>query len=484
MRFRTSLLAAAGRFWGVPLVVVLIGGCGAPTSTPTPETDGAPATPANATTDAPDAAPTYQPSDATNTGDSGYAAAPDLGPNVKPLQIIPTVGSESAAEGRENWISDFAAAKTQAADEGKDILMDFTGSDWCSWCIRLKDEVFRHTEFTEYATENFVLLELDFPRDKSRLSAETQAQNAELQIRFPIDGYPTILLTDAEGRPYARTGYQQGGPAKYVEHLEQLKAARKVRDTAFEAAQQLAGVERAKKLSEGLEAVPAQFIATYESELAEIINLDDQNQGGLRQQYESQQKQYRDRVTGARFQQEFTAIMEFADSTRDVDASLKKIEELESNPEFANYEFGLMNMKLMRLQLLQNGKRMDDLLALADEYLADAEIPAEVRFKVYLAKLGGLQQSNRIPDAIEVVDALLKEFSEDSGLATQLYLQKADFLGQLNRKDEAVEILNQARKVADQQMLPAIDQFEKNLLQGNPGTGAEAAPATEGQSEK
>ena len=68
------------------------------------------------------------------------------------------------------WVNEFEKAKQTAATEGKDLLMDFTGSDWCGWCIRLHKEVFDLDAFKTAAPKNFVLVELDYPNDKSKLS--------------------------------------------------------------------------------------------------------------------------------------------------------------------------------------------------------------------------------------------------------------------------------------------------------------------------
>ena len=125
--------------------------------------------------------------------------------------------------GAGNWHTDFEAAKKMAEQEGKDLLVNFTGSDWCGWCIKLRKEAFDQEAFRKGAKDLFVLVELDFPRDRSKLSKETREQNEQLKNRFEIRGFPTILLCDAQGRPYARTGYQPGGGTNYVDHLASLK---------------------------------------------------------------------------------------------------------------------------------------------------------------------------------------------------------------------------------------------------------------------
>ena len=136
------------------------------------------------------------------------------------------VSSLSSFAGGEGWLHDIEAAKKKAAAENKDLFIDFTGSDWCGWCIKLNEEVFQHDPFKKGIADDFILVELDYPRDKSKLSKETIAQNEMLREKYQIQGYPTILLTDADGRPYAKTGYQKGGPESYVKHLGELQKSR------------------------------------------------------------------------------------------------------------------------------------------------------------------------------------------------------------------------------------------------------------------
>ena len=130
-----------------------------------------------------------------------------------------------AAEGSANWLTDFEAAKEVAASEDKPLLLDFTGSDWCIWCIRLKDEVFTREAFTDYAEDELVLVELDFPRGKSQ-TEELKAQNAALAEKYGVRGFPTIVLLSPDGDLIDKTGYRKGGPEAYVAHLKELLASK------------------------------------------------------------------------------------------------------------------------------------------------------------------------------------------------------------------------------------------------------------------
>lgn len=117
------------------------------------------------------------------------------------------------------WHENIETAVEVAKVENKDILINFTGSDWCPWCIKLSDEVFTQKEFAEYAKENLVLVRLDFPRYK-KLSEEAQEYNQQQASKYGVRGFPTVILLDSNGKPVGQSGYAPGGAAKYVEQLK------------------------------------------------------------------------------------------------------------------------------------------------------------------------------------------------------------------------------------------------------------------------
>ncbi|HVJ45103.1 MAG TPA: thioredoxin family protein [Luteolibacter sp.] len=189
-----------------------------------------------------------------------------------------------AFAGGEGWTTDYEAAKKEAASSKKSLLIDFTGSDWCGWCIKLNDEVFKHDTFKNGVKDKFVLLELDFPNDKSKQTEAVQKQNAELSKKYGIEGFPTILLTDEEGRPFASTGYEAGGPAEYVKHLDGLLEKRKTRDEGFAAASKLEGPAKAKALVgvlESMELSDGTVAGFYGSTIDDIKKSDPEDSSGF-----------------------------------------------------------------------------------------------------------------------------------------------------------------------------------------------------------
>ncbi len=121
---------------------------------------------------------------------------------------------------RVPWSEDYAQAVATAKAHKRPILVNFTGSDWCGYCIRMRQEIFDTGIFAAWANDRFVLLECDFPRSRS-LPPEVVRQNEELADRYQIRGFPTILVLDDQGRVLASSGYQRGGAAAWIANLEQ-----------------------------------------------------------------------------------------------------------------------------------------------------------------------------------------------------------------------------------------------------------------------
>src|SRR5882672_11063026 len=120
-----------------------------------------------------------------------------------------------------NWQTDLAKAQAQAKKENKLVMLDFTGSDWCGWCIKLNKDVFSTQEFADYAKKNLVLVEVDFPRHKE-LAADQKKANQALQEKYKIEGYPTIIVLNPEGKKLGDLGYMNS-PKPFIKKLDDLK---------------------------------------------------------------------------------------------------------------------------------------------------------------------------------------------------------------------------------------------------------------------
>ena len=118
------------------------------------------------------------------------------------------------------WHTNLEKALEIAKAQDKPVLMQFSGSDWCKWCIRLNDEVLFTKEFANWAKENLVLVNLDFPRTIPQTD-EVKTYNRSLMNKYGVRGFPTVLLMDKEANVVLQTGYQPGGPTTYIAHIKE-----------------------------------------------------------------------------------------------------------------------------------------------------------------------------------------------------------------------------------------------------------------------
>ncbi len=184
----------------------------------------------------------------------------------------------------EGWITDdMAAARKQAAEQKKGIIIDFTGSDWCMPCRNLKATVLDNPEFMKAASEHFVLLELDYPRGRQQ-SAEVKKQNAELSDLYQIQGYPTVVFADAAGMPLE--AFIGGLPLEGVQKM--LSSAEGKLKAAQEAAQAYSAAtsdeQRVGALLKQLELAPKEYLHSrlYDGVRNSVMELDKEDRTGFR----------------------------------------------------------------------------------------------------------------------------------------------------------------------------------------------------------
>jgi len=123
------------------------------------------------------------------------------------------------------WLTDYTQALQQAREQKKPVLIDFTGSDWCTWCMRLDQEVFATAEFKSYAAANLVLLKVDFPK-RNPLPPAQNARNEKLAAQFGVRGFPTVVVLQPTGSKAGELGYQPGGPSRFISSVEKLTGAK------------------------------------------------------------------------------------------------------------------------------------------------------------------------------------------------------------------------------------------------------------------
>ena len=197
---------------------------------------------------------------------------------ILPIVVAACIAPCFAAEG---WLTDMDAAKKEAAEQKKDLMIEFTGSDWCPPCKYLRSTILDSPEFANYADKNkLVLVELDFPRTPGKISKELMKEREDIMRRYGVTGFPTVMMMDGTGAPHARIV----GPTKTApEYLEKLENARELKNSLngeIAAARMLSDSERAAALAKALEKVPEELQGYHKELIAEIMASDPEDRFG------------------------------------------------------------------------------------------------------------------------------------------------------------------------------------------------------------
>lgn len=381
---------------------------------------------------------------------------------------------EPAVAAKPEWMTNMKEAQAIAAKENKDLMINFTGSDWCVWCKKLKKEVFEVDGF-EKAGENFVWVEMDFPNDKSRISKEIQAQNEKWGDKFGIQGFPTVVLTDAEGRPYGSLGYVEGGPKPFLSELNKVQKARETRDEEFAKAKKAEGVEKAKHLASALEAIPSEYhLPTYRSEIDQIIALDNKNEAGLKEQFAKAVQEAEAKKRLEQLQKEIQVAFE-KDGT---DAALKIVQKALEDKQTKENETLETTLKQFELQLLI--KKAQDLLA--DKKTNEAKEVFQTALKKTkkgtddwlmlqvnranllkqagesMAAAGIYDEMLTVKELVPVQKAMLLIYAAEAYKAADHDKKKAD---RITRADEAIKELKDKGEVPPQFVKQLTDRLDE-----------------------
>lgn len=394
---------------------------------------------------------------------------PDEPAGLDPLRLPEPAPVDEAW--REEWITSFEEAKARAQKENKDILINFTGSEWCTWCIRLSQEVFSQPGFTEYATKNYILVEADFPMSPTGQPEAIDPQHQELADTYEFQGFPTIMLFDKQGRPFAQSGYQPGGSQAYNAHLEEFRSARVDRDTALAAADKLQGTERARKLDDALGNLPSALLfPAYESVVEEIIKLDEDNVAELRSQYENQ-------LANHQFMARVQAIEKQIPGADDPDAILADIAKIAK--EFGGDPRRSFVVTMFQINVLNYFDRIDEVLTVAAAALKDEALDNDYRSNLFMTQLQILNQAERQEDALKIANDAIGQFKDDNAMTMQFMIARADFLHRLDRVEEGRQAIAEARKVGGPAVAFQIDQIEQEIFGSISNSEKPASPLPE-----
>ncbi|MFH0889137.1 MAG: thioredoxin family protein [Planctomycetota bacterium] len=208
------------------------------------------------------------------------------------INVMSVIAKEEQPASKESKMISLEDAKKTAKEKGLDILIDFSGSDWCGWCKRLDKEVFSTEAWKKESSGKYILIVLDFPRGEI-ISKKQKEYNNKIGREFGISGYPTVFVLDSDGRPYAKTGYQEGGPEKYLANLETFTVRKQERDDLLKQTKEAGPEERLPLLENVISQLNKWEVEFGYPEIKEqVVSLDSDNTNGLKLKYATELAQY------------------------------------------------------------------------------------------------------------------------------------------------------------------------------------------------
>ncbi|MGI9518267.1 MAG: thioredoxin family protein, partial [Pirellulaceae bacterium] len=350
--------------------------------------------------------------------------------------LLTMFSTRSLSADDDAWSTDAEAAAEQAAEEKRDMLLLFTGTDWCPPCMELEKKILSQGGFLDKVAENFVLVKFDFPQNTPQEAALMQ-QNQEWSDRFGISAFPTVVLVDSQQRPYAFTGFREEGPDAYITHLEELRQARVTRDEFLAKADKAEGLERARMLDSALSALDTNIVEVYYSELVdEIGELDKEDMAGLRTKY-------------------------FAARDREIRKAV-----------------------MSNISMVARLRKPAEAIEFIDATLAEHKLPADMLVIAQLTKLRLLRQLDRIDEANALVDQLIQLEDIDSDTRQRLVVNKAFYLVSCDETDMAIKELdryigmlpeNLLLTIAKGELYDSLGQFEEAIAAYDKSMTAAAA---------
>ena len=314
----------------------------------------------------------------------------------------------ATSDAHAQWQTDVEKGAQAASKDGKDILLLFTGEQWCPPCKRLKEEVLTADGFVGEISADFVLIKLDFPADRD--PAEAKQPKYKWAERFGVTGYPTVVLTDATMKPFAIAGYEPGGVENYLGMLSEHRRARQNRDDNFAKAEKAKGAEKARLLDKALSGMDEVIVPIYYADVIEqIVKLDSDNALGLRAKWNG-----------------------------DADAEMRKV-------------------IMTDLMLIARIEKPDTAIKMIDAVMAELDFSVQQKMEVLQIKLGIVKKMNDD----EAIDALLDEMINLDGVegATKerLMVKKIMLMVGSGRKTAAMDLL-------DSSLRAGLAKGERNLF--------------------
>ncbi|MES1212983.1 MAG: thioredoxin family protein, partial [Singulisphaera sp.] len=351
-------------------------------------------------------------------------------------------GAFAAESAPLHWVRDLDVAKKIAADEHKDLLVVFTGLEWCGACIQLDREVLSRPPFAT-AEQSFVLVDLDFPGDRAELGELQERYNAWLKQYF-VHGLPTVMLADAAGRPYAYfTGFEEGwNTSEYLQRFEKAQETRQVRDRELAAAQQANGAERAKRLHAALAAIAGNLetleeredddalLVFYKPEVDEIRAADTDGKLKLREVYDGRaaaRDAFRQRRAALAPLDQFKTKEDCPAAIAYIEKALQQTTDGAMRFELEDRRHGFLDWNEQYAEEIESLHRLQQ----------DPNCPADERKRLIRNEAIALSHAERLDEAIGVYDRAI-EAATEPGDREYLLSWKASMMLGRGRHEETI----------------------------------------------
>ena len=252
--------------------------------------------------------------------------------------FFPAIGVLSLASAlicsaSSSWETDWNKALEKAGKSGQPVLVDFTGSDWCPGCIYLRKNIFDTDAFAKYAADHqFVLLELDFPKAAGKMPPEQLKFHEELMRRYGVSSFPSVLLMEGNGAPYAKIVGATRTPEEYLKKLEAAGETRRKLKEAVAAAQPLKGKEKLEQLVKALNVLPEDLQPFQKGLIAEISALDPEDKYGFAKKSEKAAAMEKQRLMWEQFCQKYSGRLSAEETRAGREEALQMLEKKDTLP--------------------------------------------------------------------------------------------------------------------------------------------------------
>ena len=393
----------------------------------------------------------------------------------------------AATVANAQWQTSVEKGAQAALKDQKDVLLLFTGETWDENSQKLASEVLSKDGFEEEISGDFVLIKLDFPKIRDP-QADKQPRYKWAQ-RFGVTNYPTVVLTDATMKPFAITGYEEGGLENYLGMLSEHRRARQIRDDNFAKAEKAEGPAKAKLLDKGLSGMDEIIVPIYYADVIEqIIELDADDALGLRTKWngESEAEMRKVIMTGvmldARIEKPSKAIKNIDELMAEIDFPVdEKLEILQIKLGIVNKigEVGAIDavideminldgvegdtkerLMVKKIMLMVGSDRKAAAMDLLDSSLRAGLAKGERNLFFWTAKGDLLMAEKKYDAALEAFETAIPFADREPDVLVELISGKADALYALDRQTEALQTLD---NFADDTRVPADLRAEVTL---------------------